>query len=136
MLIDAIWRYPTPQYTDEGIQVALEHEISKRRVSDFLKEEIQRLIDIKAKYKIGIFYPSSEVDEKELKEGIEKKLKNSKYLAIPWEEYLFTFGKPSRKTGENIILFKAFHYSYDSSEYRNLKIITFDPIIIKQKEAK
>jgi len=49
---------------------------------------------------------------------------------------LFTFGKPSRKAGENIILFKAFHYSYDSSEYRNLKIITFDPIIIKQKEAK
>ena len=36
MLIDAIWRYPTPQYTDEEIQVALEHEISKRRVSDFL----------------------------------------------------------------------------------------------------
>ncbi|RKX65626.1 MAG: hypothetical protein DRP41_02945 [Thermodesulfobacteriota bacterium] len=81
MLIDAIWRYPTPQYTDEGIQVALEHEISKRRVSDFLKEEIQRLIDIKAKYKIGIFYPSSEVDEKELKEGIEKKIKKFKILS-------------------------------------------------------
>jgi len=81
MLIDAIWRYPTPQYTDEEIQVALEHEISKRRVSDFLKEEIQRLIDIKAKYKIGIFYPSSEVDEKELKEGIEKKIKKFKILS-------------------------------------------------------
>jgi len=136
MLIDAIWRYPTPPYTDEGIQVALEHEISKRKVSDFLKEEIQRFIDIKAKYKIGIFYPPSEVDEKELKEGIEKKLKNSKYLAIPWEEYLFIFGKPSKKAGENIILFKAIHYSYDFSENRNLKITTFDPIIIKQKEVK
>jgi hypothetical protein len=136
MLIDAVWRYPKPQSTDEGIQIALEHEISKRKISDFLKEEIQRLIDIKAKYKIGIFYPSSEVDEKGLKEGIEKKLKNSKYLAIPWEEYLFIFGKPSRKEGENIILFKAFHYSYDSSEYRNLKTTAFELIIIKQKEVK
>ncbi len=74
MLIDAVWRYPTPQYTDEGIQIAPEHEISKRRICDFLKEEIQRLIDVKAKYKIGIFYPPSEIDEKSLKIGIEKKL--------------------------------------------------------------
>jgi len=50
MLIDAVWRYPKPSYTDESIQIALEHEISKRRTEDFLKEEIQRLIDIKARY--------------------------------------------------------------------------------------
>lgn len=134
MLIDDIWRYPKPQYTDEGIQIALEHEISKRKNSDFLKEEIRRLIDIKAKYKIGIFYPPSEIDEKELKEGIEKKLKNSKYLAVPREEYLFILGRPSRQTGENVILFKAFHYSYDSLGYRNLKVEPFNPIIIKQKK--
>lgn len=135
MLIDAVWRYPKSKYTDEGIQIALEHEISKRKISDFLNEEIQRLIDIKAKYKIGIFYPSSEIDEEELKEGIEKKLQNSKYLAIPYEEYLFIFAKPSRKKGENVILFKAFHYSYDLSQYRNLKITSWNPIIIKQKKV-
>ena len=134
MLIDAIWRYPKPQYTDDGIQIALEHEISKRKSSVFLKEEIQRLIDIKAKYKIGIFYPSSEIDEKELRDGIKKKLQNSKYLAIPREEYLFIFGRPSRRTGENVILFEAFHYSYDSLGYRNLEVKPLNPIIIKQKK--
>lgn len=134
MLIDAVRRYQTPQYTDEGIQIALEHEISKRRICDFLKEEIQRFIDVKAKYKIGIFYPPSEIDEKSLKNGIEKKLQNSKFLAVPWEEYLFIFGKPSKEEGENVILFKGFHYSYDSPQYKNLKTDSWGPIIIKQKK--
>jgi hypothetical protein len=134
MLIDAVWRYPRPSYTDESIQIALKHEISKRKTDDFLKEEIQRLIDIKAKYKIGIFFPPSEVDEKNLKEGIEDKLKNSKYLSNPWEEYLFVFGRPTRQTGENVILFKAFQCSYDSSEYRNIKIEPLTEKVIKQKK--
>jgi len=112
MLVDAIWRYPKPAYTDECIQIALEHEISKRKISDFLSEEIQRLIDIKASNKIGIFYPSSEPDEKELREGIEMKLKASNYLANTGEKYLFIFGKPTKQRGESIILFKAFLYSY------------------------
>lgn len=134
MLIDAVWRYPQPQYTDEEIQIAFEHEISKRKISDFLKEEIQRLIDIKAKYKIGIFYPSSEVDEKTLREGIEEKLKKSKYLAIPWEEYLFIFGRPTIQAGKTVILFKGFYYSYDSSEYRNIEVDSLPERVIKQKK--
>jgi len=133
MLIDAIWRYPKPKYTDECIQIALEHEISKRKISDFLETEIPRLIDVKAKYKIGIFYPSSDIDEKELREVIKKKLQNSNFLAIPWEEYLFIFGRPNRQAGENVILFKAFHYYYNSSENRNVKVETLDQIIINQK---
>jgi hypothetical protein len=134
MLIDAVWRYPRPKYSDECIQIALEHEISKRRTEDFLKEEIQRLVDIKARYKIGIFYPASEVDEKTLISGIESKLKNSKYLSIPGEEYLFIFGRPTRQAGENVILFRAFHYSYDSSEYRNVKIESLPEKVIAQKK--
>lgn len=133
MLIDAIWRYPKPQYTDEGIQIALEHEISKRKISDFLNEEIQRLIDIKASNKIGIFYPSSEPDEKELREGIEMKLKASKYLANTGEKYLFIFGRPTKQRGEGIILFKAFLCSYDYSDYRNLNTEILSEIHTKQK---
>ena len=135
MLIDAIWRYPKPKYTDECIQIALEHEISKRKISVFLKEEIQRLVDAKAKYKIGIFYPSSDIDEKELREGIEKKLQYSNCLANPWEEYLFIFGRPNRQAGKNVILFKAFHYSYDLSEYRNVEVETLGQIIVNQKRT-
>lgn len=134
MLIDAIWRYPKPKYTDECIQIALEHEISKRKISDFLETEISRLIDVKAKYKIGIFYPSSDIDEKNLREVIKKKLQNSNCLANPWEEYLFIFGRPNRQAGKNVILFKAFHYSYDLSENRNVEVETLDQIIINQKK--
>jgi len=118
----------------KGIQIALEHEISKRRTEDFLKEEIQRLIDIKARYKIGIFYPSSEVDEKKFRGRIEEKLENSKYLAIPWEEYMFIFGRPTREAGEAIIFFKAVKYSYDSSEYRNVREEFLSERVIKQKK--
>jgi hypothetical protein len=133
MLVDAIWRYPKPESTDECIQISLEHEISKRKISIFLNEEIQRLIDIKASNKIGIFYPSSEPDEKELREGIEMKLNASKYLANNGEKYLFIFGKPTKQRGESIILFKAFLYSYDFLNYGNFKAEILPEKYIKQK---
>jgi len=57
----------------KGIQIALEHEISKRRTEDFLKEEIQRLIDIKARYKIGIFYPMIRQNIEMLKKSVYRK---------------------------------------------------------------
>lgn len=133
MLIDAIWRYPKPKYTEECIQIALEHEISKRKISDFLETEIPRLIDVKAKYKIGIFYPSSDIDEKDLREVIKKKLQDSNILASPKEEFLFIFGRPNRQAGGKVILFKAFHYSYDYSDYRNVEVEILNQIIINQK---
>src|SRR5574341_414912 len=57
MNIDYILRHKMPEYGDNIMELALEHEVSQRKPFDVLSHEVQHLIDIKATHKIGIFYP-------------------------------------------------------------------------------
>lgn len=133
MGIDYILRQKIPKYSTNEIELAVEHEISYRKPKNIIKSEVQHLVDIKAKYKIGIFYPSVG-DVGEFKKEIFETLKSASYLSVPWEEYLFIFGFPTTKDGIRSILFKAFHLTWERIyDYQNLKAEELKDRIIKQK---
>ncbi len=135
MNLDLILRHKMPEYSDNLIELALEHEVSQRKPFDFLSNEVQKLIDIKAKYKCGIFYPSAG-DEEELKDKIQEKIKQASYLSVPWEEYLFIFGFPTTQGARRSILFKAVHFTWERhDQYQNLRIQQLKERVIKQTEA-
>ena len=133
MLLDFIMRHKMAEYNFNTIELALEHEVSQRRPEGVLSNEVQHLVDIKAKYKIGIFYPSAG-DEEKLKSGIKEKIEQAKSLSVPWEEYLFIFGSPTTKESKRCILFKAFHFTWNKQfNYQNLEGKQLSDRIIKQK---
>lgn len=135
MMLDYTARQKIPEYSTNMIELALEHEVSQRKPLDVLSREVQHLVDIKAKYKIGVFYPSTG-DENQLKKEIENKIKQSSYLSVPWEEYLFILGFPTTREGKRSILFKAFQFTWNrQGNYQNLEVKQLKERIIKQKET-
>lgn len=132
MTIDYIWRYKMPEYSHDTIALALEHEVSVRKINDFLDDEVQHLIDIKAENKIGIFYPTAG-DEKALKDGIKDRLKKTRQLSSKIEKYLFIFGIPTTQMGKIIMLFKGIIFSWD--QHNNVETILLTEKIIKQQSA-
>ncbi len=135
MNLDHIIRHKMPDYSDNMIELALEHEVTQRKPLDVISSEVQHLVDIKAKYKVGIFYPSAG-DEDELKNEIQKKIEQAGYLSVPWEEYLFIFGFPTTQGAKRSILFKAIHFTWEKqADYKNLRIYDLKERSIKQREA-
>jgi len=135
MGVDYILRKKIPAYSTDEIELAIEHEISYRNPENIIKSEVQHLVDIKAKYKVGIFYPSTG-DEDQFKREIENKIKQASYLSVPWEEYLFIFGFPTTKEGKRSILFKAFQFTWNrQGNYQNLEAKQLKERVIRQKEV-
>jgi len=130
MSIDYIWRYKIPVSSSDHIALALEHEASERKIDDILDKEVQHLIDIKAERKIGIFYPNLG-DEKEIIDGIKKRLKNVRHLSTSLEQYLFIFGVSTSHAGVKSMLFNGFVFSWD--QYNNLDTKPLEVIIIRQQ---
>jgi|Deesub1362A_J573_1020465.scaffolds.fasta_scaffold02740_8 hypothetical protein len=131
MRLDYIIRYKPPKYSSNEILLALEHEVSQKKPEILLSKEVQHLVDIKAKYKIGIFYPSTG-DEEKLKRKIEQVIKQSSFLSTPWEEYLFIFGSPTTKEGKRSLLLKAFYFSWEGNT-QNLKVKSLERKVIAQQ---
>lgn len=75
MRVDYIWRYPK-EYLKYNIELAVEHEGVERDIPTLLDHEIQYLIDLKARNKIGIFYPN-QGDEKSLLDGVGQRIKDN-----------------------------------------------------------
>jgi hypothetical protein len=130
MRIDYIWRYKTPEYSSDTIALALEHEVSEKKINDILNNEVQHLIDIKAERKIGIFYPTTG-DVKSLKDGIEERLKKARPLSSMSEKYLFIFVLPTTQEGVRSMLFKGFIFSWNQDN--NVEIVSLKEMIIKQQ---
>jgi len=106
MLVDQIWR---GQHSE--IVFALEHEHSGSDVNELLNKEVNHLIDLRAKAKVGIFYPNLG-DEKTLVDNISSRiLYRSLYNKIPFEEYMFILGFATRKQGHPAIMFKAYFFN-------------------------
>lgn len=99
MTIDYIWRYKPEQFSIYDLVLAVEHEGIENEVNDLTKKEVQHLIDIKARNKIGIFYPRLG-DEKEFLKEIERRIQaQSPDLKLMLEKYLIILGYASRKCG-------------------------------------
>lgn len=108
MRVDYIWRYDPARYSIHDIELAVEHEGEVRKVDNLVKEEVQHLIDLKARGKVGIFYPARG-DEKELIEKTQQRIKaQDQKIILPYEKYLIILGYATTKKGKRAILFKGF----------------------------
>lgn len=124
MLIDYIWRYGS-RYSVNDIELAVEHEGEDYKVGEIISKEIQHLIDIKARNKVGIFYPSRG-DEKELTGEISKKIKSqSDLVRLEKEEYLVILGYTTTKSGRRAVLFKGFFFNNKGDITKEREFIIF-----------
>lgn len=109
MDIDRVWR-------DVGLGyliLALEHENNFVR-KDFLSQEIQHLIDLKATHKVAITYPQLGEEEETIKE-VCSLLNRSTWLRLVdycTDEYLIVFGFATKKDGKPAILWKGYRMDY------------------------
>lgn len=110
MTIDYVWRYDLTRYSVYDIELALEHEGEAYKVDEIIAKEIRHLIDIKARCKICIFYPSHG-DEAKLIERISKEIKSqSDLVKLADEKYLVILGYATTKAGRRAILFRGFFF--------------------------
>jgi hypothetical protein len=118
MRIDYIWRYDLSRYSINDIELAVEHEHERPKIDVLVNEEIQHLIDIKARNKIAIFYPASG-DEKELIEKISERIR-AQSMKHPYEKYLIILGYPTTKEKKRAILFRGFFFD-ENGEIKDKK---------------
>jgi len=108
MNVDYILRYDSSKYSFNDIELAVEHEASENRVDVLVSEEIQNLVDIRARNKVAIFYPSAG-DEANLLDKIQKKIKSVSTRYQLEEEYLIILGYTTTTEGKRAILWRAFY---------------------------
>jgi hypothetical protein len=129
MLVDQIWRGP-----HEEILLAMDHENVGTDVNELLTKEVDHLVSLRARSKVGIFYPNLG-DEKTLLNGIGRRISDESDfgIRIPNEEYMFILGFSTRKGGKRAISFKAYFYDAYGKETRQGK----DPLehVILQAEG-
>jgi hypothetical protein len=133
MKLDYVGWYPS-NYQVHGLILAVEHESQKNQIKELVNSEIPRLINIKAKNKIAIFYPTPG-DEEKLIEEISKKIgthytstylkENNGYISnecvkginnLMGEKYLVILVYSTTKSEENkklpIILLRGFFFNH------------------------
>lgn len=101
MLVDQVWRGRWQE-----LVFALEHEHGTD-VNELLTHEVAHLVDLRAKQKVGIFYPNLG-DENDLMEGIKKRISSVGLFFPLQEEYMFILGFSTRKQGRPAIKFKGY----------------------------
>lgn len=103
MLVDQVWRSK-----QHWIVLALEHENAEKNVNRLLEKEVAHLVDLRARIKVGIFYPSAG-DERTLMNRISERISNTgASVRIPDELYMFILGFTTRMKGRPAIQFKAY----------------------------
>lgn len=111
MRIDYVWRYDSSKYSTSDIELALEHENAMEKIDSLLEKEIQHLIDIKARSKVGIFY-IPQGDEKEFIQKIKERIKRQT-MRSNYEKYLIILGYATTYHKQRAILFKGFLFDQD-----------------------
>jgi hypothetical protein len=96
-LVDIVWRCDKP---GRYLGLAMESELSKDE-KDIL-EDFEKLADIKARLKIGLFHLRSRTDELKIVEAM-KSILNLQTLVLPNELYLVIFLKYDNDKREIII---------------------------------
>lgn len=104
MKIDYLWRN-TRNFPYQSIELVVEHE-NQFALDEFLKGEIQHLLDIKAENKIAITYPPSG-DEARLFRDVKNRIK-CYARKDPSENYRLILGFPTRKSRRLAIRFKGY----------------------------
>jgi hypothetical protein len=103
MSVDQVWRGKPYE-----LVLALEHENVGREANEVLSKEVAHLIDLRARLKVGIFYPNTG-DERTLMNGISLRISNAAGgVQIPGEQYMFILGFTTRKQGQPAIRFNAY----------------------------
>jgi hypothetical protein len=125
MLVDYVWRYDPNRYSIYSIELAVEHEGQEKDVQTLIGEEIQHLVDLKARNKIGIFYPRLG-DEKDFIEKIKHKIKSQfDDMKLPYEKYLIILGYATTRNARRSILFKGFIFNNQGEIEKQMERITF-----------
>jgi hypothetical protein len=125
MSVDYILRYDPNRYSTYDIELAVEHEGQERDVETLINEEVQHLIDLKARNKVGIFYPRLG-EETDLIERIQQKIKNqSGDMKLPYEKYLIILGYATFRQGKRSILFKGFIFNNQGEIENQMERIIF-----------
>jgi hypothetical protein len=125
MTIDYTWRYKPEQFSIYDVVLAVEHEGIENEVNDLTKKEVQHLIDIKARNKIGIFYPRLG-DERELLREIERRIQaQSPDLKLMLEKYLIILGYATTKQRVRAILFKGFIFNGNGILEKQMEDVVF-----------
>jgi len=122
MAIDQVW------WSETGdIELALEHEGQIRDAGQLLKKEISHLIDLKALRKLLIAYVS-EPDEKTLIDNVVARLQTHRLkVAYPSEEYMIIIGRPVRRSGKPVLLFRR-HLFYNNGS----QIAAPEDLVVRQ----
>lgn len=104
MGVDAVWRDPHLRY----IAVALEHENS-HNMGEFLRKEMQHLVDLKAQVKVAIAYPHAGEETESLKE-IARLIQQVVNMTtdIFGEDYLIVFGFDTWRDRKPAIQWKGY----------------------------
>lgn len=111
MTIDQVWWSEANE-----IVLALEHEGQVRNVGKVFEQEVRHLLDIKAIRKVLIAYVS-EPDEKSLISNLVNWLKTRTLrLTYPAEEYMIILGRPTRKLGKPVLLYRRYLFNYQGTE--------------------
>lgn len=118
MRIDYIWRYDLSRYPINDIELAVEHEHERPKIDVLVNEEIQHLVDIKARNKVAILYPASG-DEEELIKKICDRIR-APSIKHRFEKYLIILGYPTTKEKKRAILFKGFFFD-ENGEIKSKK---------------
>jgi hypothetical protein len=125
MSVDYIWRYDPNRYSTYDIELVVEHEGQEKDVETLISEEVQHLVDIKAKNKIGIFYPRLG-DEKDLIEKIKHKIRSqSNDMKLPYEKFLIILGYATTRNSRRCILFKGFTFNNQGEIENQMERIIF-----------
>jgi len=96
-LVDLVWKINSPK---RWLQMALESEISSPTPKGIL-EDFEKLVDIKAYLKVGIFKIDAKKEDEVLEEMLE--LLNKQMIVGPKEDYLIVFMRRD-KNDENLCL--------------------------------
>lgn len=107
MNIDYIWRYDSTKYSTNDIELAVESENQENRVDVLIENEVQNLVDLRARNKVAIFYPNLG-DENVLLDKIRKAIKRVSEQCRFEEKYVFVLGFATRKEGKKAILWKGY----------------------------
>ncbi len=124
MRIDYIWR------SRQGdILLAVEHENYWNWESIF-KTEIPRLIDVKAAYKVGIFYPASSRNEDSFIDEVQNRIRSRRYHSgvggDAQESYLFILGLDPDKENKVVFhghIFDAFGNKADKKLTKTISVL-------------
>ncbi len=112
-LVDIVWRCDKPS---RHLGLAMESELSKNK-KDIL-EDFEKLVDIKALLKVGLFHLRPNANESDMLEEM-RDILNKQVLMFPNEKYLVIFLRYNYERKE--IIMSAYDLDFKGTSYRKVQ---------------